>query len=273
MNVHNGLDDLFATTRAAGRAALIPYLTAGSPDPQQYVDIAVAILDAGADALEIGVPFSDPLLDGPAIQRSQQRALEAGVTPQDCMQFAREISDRTGKPLLFFGAYNPIVAFGVPEFCRAAAASGVSGLIVPDLPLEESGELRAAAADVGMHIIQLVAPTSRDERVAAVTQVASGFVYCISVSGVTGARSGVADLARPLVARLKQHTRVPIAVGFGIASPEDARAVAQFADGVVVGSALVSRVAEADGNALSAAVEFVSSLRDALEVTDTSTAG
>lgn len=261
MTLRNGLDEAFTRARAEGRAVLIPYLTAGFPDPEVYVDVAVAILEAGADALEIGVPFSDPLLDGPSIQASQQAALDAGVTPSDCFEFARRIRDRVDKPLLFFGAYNPIAAIGPETFSRRASEAGVTALIVPDLPVEEQDDLHRAAGSHGLHLIQLVAPTSTPERLARVCSVASGFVYCISVAGVTGVRSGVAELARPLVDRVRKCTDLPVAVGFGIAGPEEVRAVASFADGMAVGTAVVNAVAGAsDGKAVQAAQTFIREL-------------
>jgi tryptophan synthase alpha chain len=262
---HNALDEMFATARAADRAALIPYITAGFPDPDTYVDLAVAVLEAGADALEIGIPFSDPLLDGPAIQRSQQAALEAGVTPARCLAYAAAIHARTPKPLIFFGAYNPVLAYGPAVFCRDAAAAGVSGFILPDLPYEEQEEILRAAQGPNIHLIQLVAPTSSPERLQRVCAAASGFIYCISVAGVTGARAGVAGTAQPLVERVRACTDVPAAVGFGIAGPEQARIVAAFADGVAVGSALITVLAEARRDeAQDAACRFVRSLHDAL---------
>lgn len=259
MTVGNALDETFARTRSGGSAALIPYLTAGFPRPETYVELALAVLDAGADALEIGVPFSDPLLDGPVIQRSQSAALDAGVTPSTCLDLAAGIHARTPKPLLLMGAYNPIAAFGVARFCAAAADAGVSGLIVPDLPLEEQDDLREATTAHDLHLIQLVAPTSTAERLSRVCDSASGFVYCISVAGVTGARKGVAALARPLVERVRALTDVPVAVGFGIAGPEEARAVAAFADGVIVGAALIDTVAGAN-DPVEAAAGFVRDL-------------
>lgn len=261
----NELDGAFTATRAQGRGALIPYLTGGYPDPDRFVDLAVAVLDAGADVLEIGVPFSDPLLDGPAIQRSQSEALHHGVTPRDCLRYVREIRARTNKPVLLMGAFNPICAYGVDAFCADARAAGASALITPDLPVEEQEDLRVRAAAHDLHLIQMVAPTSTEERIQRVCAAASGFVYCVSVSGVTGTHAGVADSARPLVARVKAYTDVPTAVGFGIASGETARAVAQFADGVIVGSALINVLADHEGaDPIDAAVEFVKGLRDAL---------
>jgi tryptophan synthase alpha chain len=262
----NDLDGAFERARGQGRGVLIFYLTAGHPDLDGFVDLAVAVLEAGADVLEIGIPFSDPLLDGPAIQRSQQVALDSGVTPADCIRFAAEIHARSPKPLLFMGAYNPILAYGQQRLCREASQAGVAGLIVPDLPYEEQGDLRDAAHAAGLHLIAMAAPTSSDERLAGVCADASGFVYCISVAGVTGARSNVAATARPLVERVRACTDLPVAVGFGIAGPEQASEVASFADGVIVGSALVNLVGDAPSEErLQRAGEFVLVIRAAVE--------
>jgi tryptophan synthase alpha chain len=265
MTVSNALDEAFARARQDDRAVLIPYITAGFPDPERFVDLAVAVLEAGADALEIGIPFSDPLLDGPAIQHSQQKALDAGVTPPRCLEYAAAIHTRSDKPLLFFGAYNPVFAYGPARFCRDAAQAGISGLIFPDVPVEEQQELREAATGHGIHLIQLVAPTSTPERLARVCAAASGFVYCISVAGVTGVRSGVAEAARPLVEKIRACTDVPVAVGFGIAGPEQAQQVAAFADGAIVGSALINLLAETPLDArVERAAAFVQQLSQAL---------
>lgn len=264
--MRNRLDAAFEQASEERRAALIPYLTAGFPDPDRFVDLAAAILGAGADALEIGIPFSDPLLDGPAIQRSQQAALDAGITPSDCLRFAAQINRRTAKPLLFMGAYNPILAYGLERFARGAADSGISGLIVPDLPLEEQGDLRTECERHELHFIEMAAPTSTPERLAQTAAVASGFVYGVSVAGVTGARASVRDTAAPLVERIRTVTRVPVAVGFGIAGPDQAREVAAFADGVIVGSALITLLADTPREQrLPAATAFISDLRDALQ--------
>jgi tryptophan synthase alpha chain len=266
--VRNQLDDAFDRVRQEGRAALVPYLTAGFPEPETFVDLAVAVLDAGADALEIGIPFSDPLLDGPSIQHSQQAALAAGVTPADCLSYAAAIHGRSDKPLLFMGAYNPIFAYGVDRFGNAAAAAGVSGFINPDVPFEEQGELQAAGRANGLHLIQIVAPTSTRERLQRACAAASGFIYCISVRGVTGARRSVVDTAKPLVETVRACTDVPIAVGFGIAGPPQAREVAAFADGIIVGAALIDVIAQAPASRhRQAAEEFVRSLHAALQAT------
>lgn len=265
MTPRNALDHAFSEARRAGHGVLIPYLTGGFPDPTEFVALALAVLEAGADVLEIGIPFSDPLLDGVSIQRSQQVALEAGVTPRDCLRYVGEIHAASPKPLLFMGAYNPIFAYGIEAFCRDAAGAGVSGLIVPDLPFEEQGELRQAAETVGLHLIQMVAPTSTDDRLRRVCAVASGFLYCISVAGVTGAREEVAERARPLVERVRRTTSVPVAVGFGIAGPEQARAVTAVADGAIVGAALINTLhAAAPANRREAATAFVAGLAQAV---------
>jgi len=265
VTIQNELDELFARARAERRTVLMPFLTAGFPRPEEYVQLAVEVFEAGADVLEIGVPFSDPLLDGPAIQHAQQVALENGITSAHCMRFSRDIGERADKPRLLMGAFNPIEAFGIEDFCRQAADSGVSALIIPDLPLEEQRELRVTAENVHIHLIQLVAPTSTAERLKRVCAAASGFIYCISVAGVTGARAHVAERARPLVERIRDYTDLPVAVGFGIAGPDDARQVAQFAEGVIVGSELTNRVSAAkQGTSPAAAARFVTSLREAL---------
>lgn len=272
MTVANALDAAFERGRREGRALLIPYLTAGFPARKGFEDLSLAILEAGADALEIGIPFSDPLLDGVSIQGSQQRALEEGITPADCLEVAGAIHACDEKPLLFMGAYNPIYAYGVERFCRDAYDAGLSALIVPDVPIEEQGELLAGALSHGMHVIQLVAPTSTEERLSRVCGQASGFVYCISVAGVTGARTSVVDTARPLVERVRQCTDLPVAVGFGIAGPEQVHAVAAFADGVIVGSKLIDVLRKAPIETREAAARtFISSLHDALDRTPTST--
>ena len=264
MSVENALDATFRRARNESSGVLIPYLTAGFPDREGFVDLAVAVLEAGADALEIGIPFSDPLLDGPSIQRSQQMALDAGTSPDDCLRFAREIHQRNSKPLLLMGAYNPVFAYGPERFCENAQIAGVSGLIIPDLPFDEADELRDAAAHHDLHVIYMVAPTSSQNRLRQICERASGFIYCVSVAGVTGTRTGVSDAVSPLVKRIRACTRVPIVVGFGISSPDQVRTVTALADGVAVGSALINVLHEAEPADRSRAVKtFISGLADA----------
>ncbi|MEP7198801.1 MAG: tryptophan synthase subunit alpha, partial [Chloroflexota bacterium] len=236
----------FANLKAAHRTALIPYICVGHPSVEVTRAIADALIDAGADLLELGVPFSDPLADGPVIQRATHEALLHGTTPRDCLAVAKQIRlAHPDTPILFMGYYNPILRFGVDAYARACAGAGVDGLIVPDLPLEESAELLTACRAHGLDLIPLVAPTSSDERIAAMAQQASGFIYCVAVVGITGARRGLAADVAPLVRRIRAHTALPIAIGFGISQAEHVRQVAQFADGAVVGSALVDVIAKA----------------------------
>jgi len=262
--VRNDVDEAFAMAKAEGRAALIPYLTAGYPSPETFIDVAAFALDSGADALEIGVPFSDPLLDGPSIQYSQHLALQNGINLGDCLHFAEQVKKRSGKPLLLMGAFNPFLSLGLHDVCRRAQEAGVAGLIVPDIPLEEQGELRVALAERGLHLIQMVAPTSPPERISRIAEAASGFVYCVSVAGVTGARSQTPETATPLVRAVREATGVPVAVGFGIASPRQVAEVSQFADGVIVGSAMIDVLRDAPRGTEAATLGgFVSSLRAA----------
>jgi tryptophan synthase alpha chain len=274
MTVVNRLDRTFERVRAEGRAALMPYVTGGFPSREGFVDLVSAILDAGADMLELGIPFSDPLLDGVSVQGSQQQALGAGTTPKDCLRFAEAIHARSGKPVILMGAYNPVLSYGVDSFCRDAAEAGASALIIPDVPFEEQGELLDGTSAHGLHLIQLLAPTSTDERLKRVCARASGFIYCISVAGVTGARASVAATARPLVERVHACTDVPAAVGFGIAGPEQAREVARFADGVIVGARLIEVIRDAAENGRADEVTaFIGSLRAALQHAEAASTG
>jgi tryptophan synthase alpha chain len=238
--------ETFAQLRATHRTALIPYVVVGQPDVATTPALVSALIEAGADLVELGVPFSDPLADGPMIQRVTHEALLRGVTPRACLAVAQHIrAQHPHTPLIFMGYYNPILRFGVEAYARACAAVGVDGLIVPDLPLEEAGELLAACRAHGLDLIPLIAPTSSDARIAAMAQQASGFIYCVAVVGITGARRALSDEVRTLVQRIRAQTDLPIAIGFGISQPEHVRQVASIADGAVVGSALVDCVARA----------------------------
>lgn len=237
----------FATARAEGRAALMPYLTAGYPDRERFLRDARLLL-AQSDLLEIGFPHSDPLGDGPVIQASSQQALENGLRTADLFGYVRELAAE-GKPVVVMSYYNPIYCHpgGERGFLEELAAAGGAGLILPDLPPEEAQELRAAAAELSLAAVFLIAPTSTPERLRAVTAACSGFVYCVSVTGVTGARHDVgADVPR-MLSDARQATELPLALGFGVSDRETASAAAEHADGVIVGSAFISRQAE-DGN-------------------------
>lgn len=234
------IDDAFRSAAAGNRAAFIPYLTAGFPDEERFLTAARDLLEV-ADLLEIGLPYSDPLGDGPTIQRSSQEALARGVTPLSTLALLARLREETDKPLLVMTYYNPVFTFpgGDAEFIRQLAEAGADGVILPDLPPEEAGELIGAARQAGVDTIFLVAPTSTPERLSLVTDSCRGFVYCVSVTGVTGARRSVGARVPDLVARVKSATSLPVAVGFGVSGAATARPVAAVADGVVVGSALV----------------------------------
>ncbi len=254
----------FARTRAENRATLIPYLTLGHPTPETSLELAAAAIAGGADLLELGVPFSDPLADGPVIQRATQSALKQGATVVRCLELAQTVRRREPEvPIIFMGYTNPIFTYGEDAFCRACAIAGVDGLIVPDLPPDEGAELEAACQAHDLALIYLLAPTSTPERVQLVTEHSQGFVYLVSVTGITGARDRLPPDLAAFVERVRTVTNKPLAVGFGISTPEQAGQVAALADGVIVGSALV-RLAEQE-NAVEKVESFVAELREATD--------
>jgi len=250
----------FEAARARGTAALMPYYTLGYPDQATSLDVVAAIAP-DSDLLELGVPFSDPLADGPTIQHSTQVALERGATLAGCLDMVRELRRRgVSTPILLFGYYNPFLAYGLPALARDARDAGAQGFIVPDLPPEEAADLEAAATAEGLAVIYFLAPTSNPRRIEAVTQRARGFIYLVSVTGVTGARASLhADLAG-FIGRVRAQTDTPLAVGFGISTPEQAAAIGKLADGVIVGSALINAV-DASDDKPAAAAAFVRSLK------------
>jgi tryptophan synthase alpha chain len=221
----------------------MPYFTLGYPTLPDSEAIVSAIAHSGADLIELGLPFSDPLADGPTIQGSTQIALENGVNLRTCLQTVRRLRKAAVKqPLLLMGYINPILAYGIEAFVADATAAGADGFIVPDLPPEEAHEMEAACARHGRALVFLLAPNSTDERIALATKRSSGFVYLVSVTGVTGARQKVSSELASFVARVRKHTNKPLAVGFGISTPHQAQIVAELADGVIVGSALINAV-------------------------------
>jgi tryptophan synthase alpha chain len=234
------IDARFAALRLEGRAALVTFVTAGDPDHDTGLAILRALPGAGADLIELGMPFTDPMADGPAIQASSQRALKAGQTMVKTLAMVREFraaDDAT--PLVLMGYYNPIYIYGVARFLADARSAGVDGLIVVDLPPEEDDELCLPALKAGLNFIRLATPTTDDRRLPAVLANTSGFVYYVSITGITGMAAPDTGKVTGAVARIKRHTALPVAVGFGVRTPEQARTIAQAADGVVVGSALV----------------------------------
>jgi tryptophan synthase alpha chain len=263
------LEARFALLRQQGRRALIPYITAGDPEPGVTVPLMHALVEGGADVIELGVPFSDPMADGPVIQQAAERALRHHVSLHRVLDMVREFRGRNrDTPVVLMGYLNPIEVLGYPAFARDAAAAGVDGVLTVDLPPEEAGEFVPAMRTHGLDPIFLLAPTSDAERVRRILEVASGFIYYVALRGVTGAAHFDLAEVQGKVATIKRQTRLPVGVGFGIGSPQAAADVAEFADAVVVGSALVRRVAELAANPDRIPAEirsFIASLRAAMD--------
>jgi tryptophan synthase alpha chain len=258
----------FAALKQEGRAALVTFTMAGDPDYATSLAVAKALPRAGADVIELGMPFTDPMADGPAIQAAGLRALAAGQNTKKTLELVRQFragDDET--PVVLMGYYNPIYIYGVDKFLADAKAAGVDGLIVVDLPPEEDAELCIPALKAGLNFIRLATPTTDDKRLSAVLNNTSGFVYYVSITGITGAAAPDTGKVTAAVARIKRHTQLPVAVGFGVRTAEQARAIAEGADGVVVGSALVSAVKDSlgqDGKAGPGTVKAVADLVSAL---------
>jgi tryptophan synthase alpha chain len=258
------IDARFAELRAAGRAGLVTFLTAGDPDYATSLKVLSALPAAGADVIELGMPFSDPMADGPAIQASSQRALKAGQTMAKTLAMVREFRTRERRtPVVLMGYYNPIYAYGNARFLADARSAGVDGLIVVDLPPEADDELCLPALKAGLNFIRLAAPTTDDRRLPAVLANTSGFVYYVSLTGITGAALPEPARIADAVERIKRHTHLPVAVGFGVKTERDAQAIGRAADAVVVGSALVGAVRDSlapDGRGGDGTVRAVTSL-------------
>jgi tryptophan synthase alpha chain len=255
------IDRRFAELSSEGRAALVTFVTAGDPDPETSLAILCALPAAGADVVELGMPFTDPMADGPAIQMSSQRALKAGQTLEKTLGMVRAFrkgDDRT--PIVLMGYYNPIYVYGVDRFLTAAKSAGVDGLIVVDLPPEEDEELCLPALKAGLNFIRLATPTTDGKRLPAVLANTSGFVYYVSITGITGAATPDPAAVMAAVSRIKRHTNLPVAVGFGVRSAEQAAVIAAGADGVVVGSALVSALKASLGPGDKATAKTVTSV-------------
>jgi tryptophan synthase alpha chain len=234
----------FQSLRDRHECALIPFITAGDPDLETTAKALLALDRAGADIIELGVPYSDPLADGPVIQAAATRALQAGVKLADVLEVVAKVSPQIKAPIVLFTYYNPILNLGIPEFLKRIVAAGVKGLVVPDLPLEESKGLMEPAGLMGIELILLVAPTSPPDRMKAIAASAQGFVYLVSVTGVTGMREGMGNNVGEILNQLRSLTNKPIAVGFGISDPAQAKQVKELgADGVIVGSAMVKKLA------------------------------
>lgn len=257
------INEAFARCRAEGRTAVIPFVTAGYPTLQRSEEWALALVRGGADLLEIGVPFSDPLADGPTVQRTSQVALQHGITLKSALEMTRRLREDHGVtiPILLMGYVNPMLRYGIERLAADSAAAGVDGYIVPDLPAEESDELLGPLRAQGVDLVFFLAPTSTEQRIEEVARRATGFIYCVSTTGVTGARAALPDLQQ-YIGRIRSRTETPIAIGFGISSPEHVKQVGQVADGAVVASAMINfldTVPEAEQSA--AAEQYVRGMR------------
>lgn len=237
----NRIDNVFKKT---GRKALVAYITVGYPSIESSLKAVPVLAGAGCDIVELGIPFSDPQADGATIQKASHQALENGVTPQKCLEVAQRLSRKTDVPLVFMTYLNPVMRYGYDEFCRACHEAGVSGLIIPDLPPEESGGLADAASENEIDLIYLAAPTSTPERLRLISQNSSGFIYAVSLTGVTGARQSVSVDLPSFIANLRKITVKPLCVGFGISTPQQAGEVARLADGVIIGSRIIQLMEE-----------------------------
>jgi len=262
--IETRLDRRFADLKAQGRAALVTFLTAGDPNYDASLALLKRLPEAGADVIEFGMPFTDPMADGPAIQASSQRALKAGQSMIKTLQMVRDFrADDNETPIVLMGYYNPIYIYGVDRFLADAKDAGVDGLIVVDLPPEADDELCIPAIAAGVNFIRLATPTTDDKRLPAVLNNTSGFVYYVSITGITGTQAPDAQAVSTQVSRIKAQTDLPVAVGFGVKTPEQAAAIAATADGVVVGSALVNLIKDAldaDGQPDDSMVDSVISL-------------
>jgi tryptophan synthase alpha chain len=255
------IDDTFARLKAEGKKAFVAYVMAGDPDYETSLEIVKALPGAGVDIIELGMPFTDPMADGPTIQLAGQRALDGGQTLEKTLQIARELrKDNDTTPIVMMGYYNPIYSRGVDPFLVDAKAAGIDGLIVVDLPPEEDDELCIPAQKAGLNFIRLATPTTDDKRLPKVLQNTSGFVYYVSITGITGAAEAQAADVGPEVARIKSQTDLPVIVGFGIKTPETAEAIASVADGCVVGSAIVAEIAA--GRPVEEVAAYVKGLAD-----------
>jgi tryptophan synthase alpha chain len=263
----NRLDETLNRLKAKGEKALITYIMAGDPSLQETEQLVLELERAGADVVELGVPFSDPIADGPVIQKAAERGLRSGTSLRMILECVRRLRTDTQIPIVLMTYYNNIHAFGEAEFCRKAVEAGVDGVIVPDMPPDEAGPLRDPARQAGLHMIFLLAPTSTAARRAYVAKASGGFVYYVSITGITGAKLNDIAGVRDNVAKIRKYTKTPVAVGFGVATPDDAARLADISDGVIVGSAIVRRIGEhgQDGRLIQEVGAFVRSLKEAMQ--------
>lgn len=262
------IDTRFVELKQAGRSAFVTFVMAGDPDPATSLEIIKALPKSGADVIELGMPFTDPMADGPSIQAAGLRALKVGMTLKKTLDLVRDFrKDDNATPIVLMGYYNPIYIYGVDKFLVDAKSAGIDGLIIVDLPPEEDDELCLPAMKAGLNFIRLATPTTDDKRLPAVLANTSGFVYYVAITGITGAAAADATAVSGAVARIKRHTKLPVCVGFGIRTPENAQAIASHADGAVVGTALVDALKnslDAEGRATAKTVNAVAELTAAL---------
>jgi tryptophan synthase alpha chain len=261
------IEKKFVELKQADEAALIPFITAGDPDLQTTLKIMRALEAGGADCIELGIPFSDPTADGPTIQRASERALKKHINLRQILQMLGQFRSESDLPVILFGYFNPFFRFGLQSFCRQSARAGADGVLCVDLPPEESEELKRWTDAEEMNLIFLLSPTSGEDRVKLVTQKGRGFIYYVSVTGVTGARQSFDDQLRSQVAEVRRVTSVPVGVGFGISTPRQAAWIVEFADAVVIGSALVETIEQADGSSAKAkaARDFMLKIKRAMK--------
>jgi len=260
------LSRIASVFRESSHKALIPYITVGYPSIEATLKVVPILAQSGCDMVELGIPFSDPLADGVTIQKASFRALQNGVTPNLCLEVAKQLSHEVDIPLVFMSYFNPVFSHGLEEFCSACAGSGVSGLIIPDLLPEEGSELEASTQKQRLDLIYLLAPTSTEARIRLVTERSRGFIYLVSVTGVTGARDRLPADLEAFVGRVRKLATQPLCVGFGISTPEQARQVARISDGVIVGSRII-QLMEANESMVEVA-DFARELRCALDRTN-----
>ncbi|HEY4711548.1 MAG TPA: tryptophan synthase subunit alpha [Dehalococcoidia bacterium] len=246
----------------AKHTALIPYITVGYPTVATTLKVVPLFASSGCDIIELGIPFSDPLADGATIQRASYEALRQGITPKVCFEVAQELRQQVEIPLVFMTYYNPVLKFGLEQFCSKCAEVGIDGLIIPDLPPEEGTELEKSTKRHGLDLIYLLSPASTEERIKLVASRSSGFIYLVSLTGVTGTRDKLPEELESFVARVRKRTAKPLCVGFGVSTPEQARRVAKVADGVIVGSRIIQLLDK--DKSLGNACSFIKCLREAL---------
>ncbi|MCL6471791.1 MAG: tryptophan synthase subunit alpha [Firmicutes bacterium] len=261
----NRIDELFIRLKKDNKTALMPYLMAGFPDIETSLNLLIAVAEAGADLVEFGIPYSDPLADGPTIQAAAERALRNNINTDIVFDLVKRAREKTDIPVVIMTYYNTIYRYGLERFANNAAGAGVDGVIVPDLPPEEAAPWREAAIKYSLATVMLAAPTSTDERLKKVTEASEGFVYCVSLTGVTGARANLPSNLTDFINRVKRVTDKPLAVGFGISRPEQAKQISQVADGVIIGSALVNLIADTGARCIEAAKKYIFEIKASMD--------